>query len=184
MKILFTVFLAMMPLMAAAQSVNDTQKKLERQFEDVAAVILGYGTGGGINLAALQNVVAMERADARARAMRRLQGADLNGDGAIAGDEMRIKAAASTAAARGRMILYFAKADQDGNDQVSAAELQSYANSVAVQTFGDDKAAKVLALMEFDQNGDGQVTLAEARAIIGLASSPQIPGKVDQQFKI
>lgn len=184
MKLLYTLVFAAMPLMAGAQSVTDTQKKLERQFDDVAAMILGYGTDGAIDLVALQNMVAMERADARARAMRRLQGADLDGDGAIDGDEMRIKAASSAAAARGRMIQYFGKADLDGNDQVSVVELQGYANSVALQTFGEDKAANVLALMGFDKNGDGQVTLAEAREIIGLASSRQVPGKVDQKLKI
>ncbi len=184
MKLLYAMIFAAMPLMAGAQSITDTQKKMERQFDDVAAMILGYGTGGAIDLAALQNMVAMERADARARAMRRLQGADLNGDGAIGGDEMRIKAAAMAAAARGRMIQYFGRADLDGDDTVSVAELQDYANSIAVQTFGEDKAANVLSMMGFDKNGDGRVTLAEAREIIGLASSRQIPSKVDQKLKI
>jgi len=182
------LILGFLPFVAMAQGVPDAvaaqvERNPEKYLDDLAVMIAGYGTDGAIDGPALQNVVAMARADARAMAMRRLQGADLDGDGAIDGDEMRVKAAASASSARGRLILYFGKADLDGDDHVSADELQAYANLVAQQTFSEEKAAAVYAVLGFDKNGDGQVTLAEVKAAIALVSSAKA-GEVPQKLKI
>jgi hypothetical protein len=151
-----------LPQAVAAQVARDPDKYLE----DLAVLIAGFGQDGAIDAAGLQNMVAMARADARAVAFRRLQGADLDGDGAIGGEEMRVKAAALAAAARGRLIVNFGKADRDGDDQVTVAELQSYANQAAQQAFGADKAAGVMAVLALDRDGDGRITLAEAEAAL------------------
>ena len=168
------------PEVLAAQVGQDPAKYLD----DLAVLIAGYGQDGAIDGPALQNVVALARADARAMALRRLQGADLDGDGAIAGNEMRVRAAASAASARGRLILYFGKADLDGDDRVSADEVQAYANLVAQQTFSEEKAAAVYAILGFDKNGDGRVTLAEVKAAIALVGSAKAGNKVEQKLKV
>ncbi len=192
MKWITLLLLIWVPRMAPAQVLPDAltaqvQRDPAGYLEDVAVLIAGYGRNGAIDALGLQNVVAMERADARAMALRRLQGADLDGDGAIGGDELRIKAAASASAARGRLIVYFGKADLDRDTTVSAAELQAYANLVALQDFSEEKAAKLYAVLGFDQNGDAWVTLAEVRAALALTGSdPQklAPQKIENKFKI
>lgn len=192
MKWITLLLLMLVPRMVPAQALPDglaaqVQRDPTGYLEDVAVLIAGYGRNGAIDALGLQNVVAMERADARAMALRRLQGADLNGDGAIGGDEMRIKAAALASAARGRLIVYFGKADLDRDSTVSADELQTYANLVALQDFSDEKAAKIYAVMGFDQNGDAWVSVAEVRAALALTGSgPQklAPQKIEDKFKI
>lgn len=192
MKWITLLLLMLVPRMVPAQGMPQAlaaqvQRDPTGYLEDVAVLIAGYGRNGAIDALGLQNVVAMERADARAMALRRLQGADLNGDGAIGGDEMRIKAAALASAARGRLIVYFGKADLDRDSTVSADELQTYANLVALQDFSDEKAAKIYAVMGFDQNGDAWVSVAEVRAALALTGSgPQklAPQKIEDKFKI
>lgn len=170
-----------LPQAVAAQVARDPEKYLD----DLAVLIEGFGQNGAIDAAGLQNMIAMARADARAVAFRRLQGADLNGDGAIAGDEMRIKAAALAAAARGRLVVNFGKADLNSDDQVSIEELQGYANAAAEQAFGADKAAAVLAILALDGDGDGRVTVAEARtALAQLASAKGGEREIHNQFQI
>ena len=71
----------------------------------------------------LENVVAQARAEVRAMAFRRLQGADLNGDGAISGPEVQVTAAAASAVSRGRMIVHFGHADADGDGAVSVTAI-------------------------------------------------------------
>jgi hypothetical protein len=169
----YAALMAILPQMAAAQDIPDSVaaqigRDPEGYFEDIAVIIAGYGSGGAIDAAGLQTLVALARADARALGFRRLQGADLDGDGAIAGDEMRSKAAASAAGARGRLMVNFAKADGNGDDMVSAEELQTYANAVALENFSNQRAAQVYAVMGFDSNGDGRVTVAEVRSAIDL----------------
>ncbi len=176
MRYFWAFILSFVPIAATAQDLADAllaqiERSPEAYLDDVAVIISGYGTGGSIDKSALQNLVAMQRADARALGFRRLQGADLDGDGAIAGDEMQIKAAASAAAARGRLILYFGKADADADGRVSVAELQEYANQLALKVFSPQKEAELYGMLSFDKNGDGRVTLNEVRAGVANAAS-------------
>lgn len=180
------MMLVLMPLFARAEGVPkavaaQVQRDVGKYIDDLAVMIDGFGTGGAIDGTGLQNVVAMARAEARATALRRLQGADLDGDGSISGVEMRVKAQALAAAARGRLMLYFAKADRDADDAVSAAELQAYATATAQVAYSDDKAAAIYAILGFDSNHDGQVTLAEAETLIALSGTQD---KVINQLQI
>ena len=189
MQWVLAVFLTMMPVMVTAQGIPaDLAARVEgdpqKYMDDLAVMIAGFGQNGAIDGPGLRNVVAMARADARAMAMRRLQGADLDADGAIAGDEMRVKAAASAALARGRLVLYFGKADLDGDDHVSADELHAYANLVAQQIYSEDKVAAVYAILGFDGNGDGRVTLAEVETAIAFAGSGATNRKIKQKLKV
>ncbi len=197
MRWILAAIFSLLALQAAGQAVPGPLTKLVQRdplgfADDVAVIIAGFGKGDAIDRAGLRNLVAMERADARAMALRRLQGADLDGDGAISGGEMRIKAAALAAAARGRLILYFGKADLQGDDAVSADELQIYAETVARGDFSDARAAEIYAIIGFDKNADGRVTLDEVRAAIGLAAAPKSGSasgggsgdEIDQKLKI
>jgi Ca2+-binding EF-hand superfamily protein len=200
MQWILAVILGILPVVVLAEGLPATvvaqvQHDPAKYLDDLSVMISGFGVDGAIDRAGLQNVVAMARADARATAMRRLQGADLDGDGAVSGDEMRMKAAASAASARGRLILYFGKADVNGDDRVSAEELQAYANLVAQQSFSEDKAAAVYAILGFDKNGDGRVNLAEVKAAIALVGAKppaaaktgvlaKPADKIDQKLKI
>ena len=183
------VILGVLPLMVMAESLpNAVSAQVERNpdkyLDDLAVIIAAYGTDGAIDGHALHNVVAVARADARSMALHRLQGADLNGDGAISGAELKVRAEGEAATARGRLILYFGKADLDGDDQVTAAELQAYANAVAQKSFSEDKAAAVYAILGFDSNGDGRVTLAEAKAAIDLVASTGSAKEIQNKLKI
>lgn len=189
MKWILVLIGMLTPFVAKAQVLPQAlaaqvERNPEQYLDYLAVLIAGYGRNGAIDAQGLQNIVAMERADARAMAIRRLQGADLDGDGAIDGEEMRIKAAASASAARGRLILYFGKADFDRDDHVSVDELQAYANLVALQDVSEDRAAKVFAVMGFDQNSDGWVTLAEVKSMIALTRSGRGEHKIKDKFQI
>ncbi len=170
-----------LPQAVAAQIERNPGKYLE----DLAVLIAGYGRDGEIDRNALQTVVALARADARAVALRRLQGADLDGDGAIGGAEMRATAAALAATARGRLTVNFAKADPDGDDQVTAAELMDYANAAALTAFSEDKAAALYAILGFDSDGDGRVTVPEVeRALNALASAEGRGREIHNQLQV
>lgn len=185
LALIFGLFPAMvlaegLPQTLAAQVERNPGKYLD----DLAVMIAGYGTDGAIDGPSLHNVVAMARAEARATALRRLQGADLDGDGTIAGAEMRVKGATEAAPARGRLNVYFGKADLDRDDAVSAVELHAYANAVAQKSFSEDKAAAVYAILAFDKNGDGRVTLTEAKAAIETVASASSRKEINNEFHI
>lgn len=169
------------PKSVAAKVSRDAQKYID----EVTVLILGFGTAGAIDRAGLENVVAMARAEARALGFRRLQAADLNGDGAIAGPEVQVTAAAISAVSRGRLVVHFGHADRDGDGTVSVAELQTYANAVSLEAFSPDKAAGVYAVLGFDGDGDGRVTVPEvAAAVSALASEQRNPREIQNEFQI
>jgi hypothetical protein len=190
MQWILAVLVGIIPLMVMADGLPHSvaariERDPEKYLDDLAVLIEGFGRDGAIEAAGLHNMVAMARADARALAFRRLQGADLDGDGAIGGNEMRITAAALAAAARGRLVVNFGKADLNGDDQVTVAELQAYANAVAEQAFSADKAAAVMAIMVLDTGGDGKVTVAEARAALAqVASAKGGKREIHNQFQV
>jgi Ca2+-binding EF-hand superfamily protein len=190
MQWILTVVLAVVPMMLLADGVpqvliSKVERNPDKYLDDLAMMIAGYGRDGAIDLPALQNMVAMERAQARASAVQRVQVADLDGDGAVTGDEMRVKAGSLAAQARGRLIVYFGKADHDADDQVTADELRAYADLVASEAFSEEKAAAVFAILGFDGNGDGQVTLAEAKAAVNLMALGQGGGgKVKDKLQV
>ena len=160
--------------------VVQVERNPDKYLDNLAVMIAGYGTDGAINAAALRNVVLMARAEARATALNRLQGADLDGDGAIAGPEMRVSAASASARARGQLVLNFAKADADGDDLVTEVELRAFANAAAQKAFSEDKEAAVYAILGFDTDGDGLVTLPEVKAAIATVA---LVGRADADAK-
>lgn len=189
MRWFLAVIIWIWPLVAMAEGlpqavVVQVERNPEKYLDDLAVLIAGYGNGGTIDAVALHNVVALARAQARAVALNRLLGADLNGDGAVSGAELRVSAAALAASARGRLVVNFGKADVDGDGAVTAAELQFYANTAAQKAFSEAKAAAVYAIMGFDGNGDGQVTLPEVAAAIAQVASAATDKKIKNQLQI
>jgi hypothetical protein len=140
-------------------------KRMQRDMDDVAAdamtLILGYGTGEGIDRAGIETALAVERAVARAQVMRRIVEADLDADGTVAAGEITVIAGAAEAGLRGRIMQNHALADADGDGAVSAAEAATRAEAFAMERVSEGDAARAMALMGLDMDGDGRLTLAE-----------------------
>lgn len=136
-------------------------------FLDLAAdLIHGFGGAGGIDRAGVDRFVAMERAEARASALRRLAVADLDFDGAVTSDEMAVLAAAASAKARGRLWAMQEAADGDGDGTVSATETAEFARSEAMRSFDAKDEALARSVLSFDANADGLVSLEEVKAAV------------------
>lgn len=190
MRLVLILFLAFWPGAALAEGVPKSvvakvNRDAQRYVDEVSVLIEGFGTAGAIDRQGLENVVGLARAEARALAFRRVQGADLDGDGIIAGGEVAVAAAAASAVARGRLLVHFAQADGDRDGQVTPPELQTYANDVALDAFSADKAHAVLAVLAFDGDGDGWVSVPEVQtAVAALASAKGNAREIHNQFQI
>ena len=132
--------------------------------DEVAALIAGYGRDCAIDAGGIDLRIAMARAAARVTGTARLLRADLDGDGAVAPDELAAVQGASSAQDRGKLAVTFARADGDANGTVDTAEVQALAATAALSGFGDAKAAALRGIMAFDVDGDGKVTLNEVRS--------------------
>lgn len=169
MRIFLMLMFWVLPLGLLAQGLPPAaQKKIAADpgkfMEDVQALILGYGQDGAISAAALGNYIALERAGARAAAVRVLLAADLDGDGTVARDEVSFAAAAASARSRARLWGLFARADADADGLVIPDEVAASAAAAALKGFSEAKAQAVRALLAFDKDGDGLVTLEEVAA--------------------
>ena len=190
MRWLIAVICVWFPVWAMAEAVPKTvaakvSRDAEKYVDEVSVMITGFGTGGAIDRAGLENIVALARSEARAMAFRRLQGADLDGDGSVTTPEVQVTAAAASAVARGRMVVYFGKADGDSDGVVSREELQTYANAVALDSFSESKAQAIYAVIGFDGDGDGRVTLAEVvTAVSALASEQRNAREIQNEFQV
>jgi hypothetical protein len=155
---------AVMPV-ALAGVDGALAKRMQRDMDDVAAdamtLIMGYGSGGGIDRAGIETWLAVERAVARSQVMRRIVEADLDADGTVAAAEIAVIAGAAEAGIRGRIMQNHALADGDGDGAVSAPEAAARAERVAMEQVSEGDAARALALMGMDMDGDGRLTLAE-----------------------
>jgi hypothetical protein len=151
--------------MALAGVDGALAKRMQRDMGDVAAdamtLILGYGTGGSIDRAGIETWLSVDRAVARAQVMRRMVEADLNADGTVAAAEIAVIAGAAEAGIRGRIMQNHALADANGDGAVSATEAAARAEAFAMERVSEGDAARAMALMGLDMNGDGRLTLAE-----------------------
>lgn len=134
------------------------------RYLDLAALLIhGFGAGGQIDAAGIERSLALDRAGARASAQRRLLAADLDGDARVAADELAVAAGAASATTRARLITTHARADADSDGVVSAAELAAHAGAESLRQVTEADAAYARAVLACDQDGDGQVTMAEVR---------------------
>jgi Ca2+-binding EF-hand superfamily protein len=150
---------------ALPEAVAKRLQKDPSRYQDFASgVILGYGGAKGIDRAGILRFVALRRAEARAAALRRLQAADLDFDGAIRRDEISQVAAAASAPARGRLWKVFELADSDANDSISAVELEAYGRGEAMRRMSQADEDEALAILAFDDDGDGWVGVKDLAA--------------------
>lgn len=158
-----------LPVMAdVAPAVPDAMAKRikaspDRFLEAAAILIHGFGAQGSLDSAGVDQSIALERASLRASAQRRLLAAYLNGNGAVATDEIAVAAGAASATTRGRLLMTHARADTDGDGTVSPDELAIHAGAEALRGYSEVEAQMARAVLACDQDGDGQTTLAEVR---------------------
>ncbi len=141
-------------------------------FLDLAAdLIHGYGGPQGIDLAGVDRFVALERAEARASALRQLAVADLDFDGAVSADEMAVLAAAASARMRGRLWAQHEAADADGDRVISVVETATWVRAEGLRRFSPADEAIARAVLTFDGNADGWVTLEEVKAAVAALAT-------------
>lgn len=176
MRAVLTLIFGLMAGLAGAQGLSDAVLKQVRAdpepFLNLAAdLIHGFGGPGGIDAAGVDRFIALERAEARAAALRRLAVADLDFDGQVRDDELGVLAGAASAKARGRIWAMFEAADADANRVVTADEAALFARAEAMRAFGPTEEAVARAVLTFDGDADGWVTLEEVKAAVAALAT-------------
>ncbi|MDT8856739.1 hypothetical protein RNZ50_17240 [Paracoccaceae bacterium Fryx2] len=161
--------------------VTRLQRAPGRIVEDAATMIAGLGGPGGLDPGGIAAFVALERAEARTYEMRQMLAADLDNDGAVAAAELAQRIAVESPRAGGCLQLAFLAADADGNGQVDMGELRGHAALRALKTLSDARAADLAALMRFDLDGDGLLTLAEVTAGVAAVLAASEAGKAGEE---
>lgn len=173
--ILAVIFWVVAWPLAAAELPKAVLNKLQadpERFLDLAVnLIHGFGTGQGIDRAGVDRFVALERAAARASALRRLAVADLDFDGSVTRAEMEVLAAAASAKSRGRLWQLFERADGDADGTITAAETLGFGQVEALAGFGLTEEAAVRAILAFDADSNGRVTLEEVKAALAALAT-------------
>jgi hypothetical protein len=103
--------------------------------------------------------------------MRRTIEADLNADGTVSAPEIAVIVGAAPADLRGRIMRNHGLADRDGDGAVSATEAQARAEAYAMERVSDGDAARVMALIGLDLDGNGVLTLAEVDEVARLMAA-------------
>ena len=161
--------LAVQPLQAegAEQALADAMdRNPERVLTMAEDVIAGYGGPAGLTAEDIADYIALERAAARATAMRKLLGADLDNDGTVRRAELAVVLRASSADQRGRMERQFKTADIDGNDTLDAAEIRAEGQVAALKALSETEAELLAALISLDADGDGALRTQEVQAAV------------------
>lgn len=146
-----------------AEAMAQNPQRFEARMVDLVA---GFGGAQGLTPAGIEEHVALERAAARASAMRRFLAMDLDGDGAVARAELLVVQRAASASGRGRLERTFAAADMDGDGQVSGAEMTAAGAAAAIGALGEAEAEMLRSLMQLDADRSGAVTADEVRAAV------------------
>jgi Ca2+-binding EF-hand superfamily protein len=146
------------PLQRAMQANPD---RFEAAMLDLVA---GFGGPSGLTRDGIAEHVALERASARAAAMRRLLAMDLDADGTVTRDELQDAQRAASATSRGRMERQFAAADAEGDGRVTAAEIAADGKAAAMRALGEDEEALLMSVLTLDADGDGALRTDELSA--------------------
>jgi hypothetical protein len=135
----------------------------ERFAEMVTDLIAGFGVAGNLRAEGIEEHIALERAAARATALRRFLAMDLDGDGTVDRSELEVSQRAASASMRGKLERQFKAADRDGSDQIDLAELRAEGQAAALRALGEAEAETLRALITLDANGDGALQIGEVR---------------------
>jgi hypothetical protein len=148
----------------------------ERFVREMAELIIGHGRGGAIGPTGIDNFIGLERARVRACHIRRLLQADLDGDGTVTRSELTVLQRAVSARQRGILELAFRRADDDADTTVTLAEIRAMSQRRALDELTQQDAAIYRAVMTFDLDNSGGVTLDEI--IFAVARLRVEPGRV------
>lgn len=129
-------------------------------------LVAGFGGPEGLTRDGIADHVALERASARASAMRRLLAMDLNVDGDVRREEMRVAQRAASAGSRGRMERQFAAADADGDGSITAAEIAADGKAEGIRALGRDQEALLFSILTLDADDDGALSAEELRTAV------------------
>ena len=127
-------------------------------------LVAGFGGPEGLTLAGIEEHIALERAGARASAIRRFLAMDLDADGTVARDELTATQRAASAGTRGRMERQFIAADRDGSGAVDAAEITADGQAAGLRALDEADASLLRALIRLDADANGALTAAEVSA--------------------
>lgn len=129
-------------------------------------LIAGFGGPEGLRADAIETHIALERAGARASALRRFLAMDLDADGSVTRAELATSQHAASAQGRGRLERQFAAADADGSSTVDADEMSAFGAAAGLQALGEAEADLLRALLQLDADGNGALTTAEVTAAV------------------
>ena len=144
-----------------AAAIGQNADRVETRLVDLVA---GFGGPDGLTEQGIDAHVALERAGARATALRRFHAMDLDADGAVDREELAVARAAASAATRGRMERQFDQADTDGSGQVDLAEIAAAGRAAGLRALDEGEEALLRAAFRLDADGDGALTVQEVRA--------------------
>ena len=154
---------------ALTQAMADNPERFAARAIDLIA---GFGGDKGLTAADIETHIALERAVARAGALRRFQAMDLDADGSVTRVELAVSQHAASATARGRMERQFTATDVDGDGSVDAGEVAAFGAAAGLQALGGAEADLLRALMRLDADGDGALTGAEVAAALNGTDAP------------
>jgi Ca2+-binding EF-hand superfamily protein len=164
------ILMILMPGLALAEAtlpeplVKKVQKNPEAFVDMASGLVAGFGGPGGLGADGIETYIAIERAKARASALRRMLAMDLDDDGAVSATELEVVIKAAGAMQRGRILRSHAAADLDGDGQVEAEEVKADAEAAALRSLTVAEADLARGLLLFDRDGDGRASLAEITA--------------------
>lgn len=136
----------------------------------VTDLIAGFGGPDGLTATGIEDHIALERAGARASALRRMLAIDLDADGTLDREELAVSQRAASAAGRGRLERQFRAADLDGDGRVDAGEIAADAHAAGLRALGEEEAAMLRALLTLDRDGNAALSVEEVEAAASLAA--------------
>lgn len=163
--VLVLVFAQTLRAQETSAEEDPLAKAVARNADRVSArlvdLVVGFGGPDGLTLAGIENHIAVERAGARASALRRLFAMDLDADGSVDRDELAVVQDAASAATRGRMERQFAAADADRDGTLDPAEIAADGLAAGLRALDEAEADLLRAAFRLDADGDGLLTVAE-----------------------
>lgn len=146
-----------------AEAMARNPQRFEARMIDLIA---GFGGPDGAQAQDIEAHIALERAGARATALRRFLAMDLDADGAVTRQELAVSQRAASASGRGRMERQFVMADADASGTLDADEIAAAARTASLQALDEDEATLLRALMRLDADGNGVLSVAEVTAAV------------------
>jgi hypothetical protein len=144
-------------------------KDADRFVSRMTDLIAGYGGPDGLTAQGIEEHIALERAGARATALRRMLAMDLDADGTLTRAELQVSQRAASASTRGRMEQQFLAADADGDGRIDQGEMAAAGRAAALRALDEDEAEALRALMTLDRDGNAALTAEEVAAASALA---------------